>query len=374
MPTDLNPSDPGDFSINETTVLRGIDANLNRAREALRVIEDACRFIFGDRGLARQCKSIRHELSTWTKAFQASDLILMRDATEDVGRHSEQESEYVREDVEHLLKANFSRAQQALRTIEEFSKTIDGRLGQAAEVIRYRIYETDRAVMVAYFSELRLADVRLYVLVDSNHDAKSFSQRIRLLVDAGVDAIQLRDKSVNTQTLLQRAGTLVQLTRGFKTLAIINDRVDLALACSADGVHLGQDDMPVAEARRLIGPRKLIGLSTHTIEQARQAEQLAVNYIGVGPTFPSNTKSFEEFTGVELLRQVAEEISLPAFAIGGIDEGNLAAVTGCGFHRVAVSGAIDNDLDRNSIQARVSLFKSTLSKASASASQKAERE
>ena len=103
-----------------------------------------------------------------------------------------------------------------------------------------------------------------------------------------------------------------------KTLFIINDRPDLAALARADGVHVGQEELSVKDARSIVGPETLVGVSTHSIEQARQAVLDGANYIGVGPTFPSGTKQFEQFPGVELLRAVAAEIRLPAFAIGGI--------------------------------------------------------
>jgi thiamine-phosphate pyrophosphorylase len=120
----------------------------------------------------------------------------------------------------------------------------------------------------------------------------------------------------------------------------MNDRADLARLAEADGVHVGQEELSVREARRLVGAGALVGVSTHSVEQARAAVLAGANYIGVGPTFASGTKSFSRFTGVELLRQVAAEIRLPAFAIGGVSLTNLDQVLDAGFERVAVSGAI----------------------------------
>ena len=121
---------------------------------------------------------------------------------------------------------------------------------------------------------------------------------------------------------------------------MINDRPDLAALIAADGVHVGQEELSVKDVRSMVGPDVLIGVSTHSIEQARQAVLDGANYIGVGPTFPSGTKRFEHFPGVELLRAVAAEIRLPAFAIGGITRANLDQVKSAGFRRAAVSGAI----------------------------------
>jgi thiamine-phosphate pyrophosphorylase len=152
--------------------------------------------------------------------------------------------------------------------------------------------------------------------------------------------LQLRDKRLADRELLERARQLRALTRGTPTLFILNDRPDLAELADADGVHVGQEELAIAEVRRILGPQRLIGVSTHSLDQARQAVLDGADYIGCGPTFPSETKAFAGFPGPELLRQVAAEITLPAFAIGGITLENLPAVLQTGFRRIAVSGAI----------------------------------
>jgi thiamine-phosphate pyrophosphorylase len=119
----------------------------------------------------------------------------------------------------------------------------------------------------------------------------------------------------------------------------------VALLARADGVHLGQEELTVHDARQIVGPEMLIGVSTHTIEQARQAVLDGASYLGCGPVFPSDTKRFDRYPGLEFLRQVAAEISLPAFAIGGITLENLPQVLATGCRRVAVSGAIANSPD-----------------------------
>ena len=125
----------------------------------------------------------------------------------------------------------------------------------------------------------------------------------------------------------------------------MNDRPDLARLARADGVHVGQTELSVKEARTIVGPRALIGVSTHALDQARQAVIDGANYIGVGPTFPSATKSFDRFTGLNLLRDVAAEIRLPAFAIGGIGPDNIGDVLATGIARVALSGAVLSSAD-----------------------------
>src|SRR5262249_30050308 len=123
-------------------------------------------------------------------------------------------------------------------------------------------------------------------------------------------------------------------------LFIVNDRPDIARLSDADGVHLGQDDLPVKEARRVLGPDALIGVSTHSVEQLRQAVLDGADYLGIGPTFPSKTKAFDRFPGLPFLRSATAETSLPAFALGGIGPQNVGLVVEAGARRVAVSAAI----------------------------------
>ncbi len=134
-------------------------------------------------------------------------------------------------------------------------------------------------------------------------------------------------------------------TRGSRTLFIMNDRADLAALAEADGVHVGQDELSVAEARAIVGVEALVGVSTHSLEEALRAEQDEADYIGVGPTFPSSTKQFAEFPGLELTRSVSRSVALPAFAIGGVDLGNIDQVIAAGLRRVAVSGAVTRAVD-----------------------------
>jgi thiamine-phosphate pyrophosphorylase len=191
----------------------------------------------------------------------------------------------------------------------------------------------------------RLAAARLYVLVDGRDSSTEFDVLCRSLIDAGVHVIQLRDKRIADRELLDRARQLRDLTANTKTLFIMNDRPDLALLAGADGVHVGQEELSVQDVRTVLGTDRIVGVSTHSIEQARQAAWDGADYIGVGPTFPSATKEFSDFPGVALLEQVAREIRLPAFAIGGITHQRLPQVLVTGVRRVAVGAAIADDED-----------------------------
>lgn len=191
----------------------------------------------------------------------------------------------------------------------------------------------------------RLDNVRLYTLVDGMASIEQFANRIRELISAGVHAIQLREKTLDDPDVVERARLLRQLTGDTDVVFIVNDRPDIAVLADADGVHVGQEDLSVEDTRRVVGRDRLVGVSTHSIEQARQAVLGGADYIGCGPTFPSNTKDFEHFPGVELLREVSQQITVPAFAIGGVDRKNLGQVIEAGFKRIAVGGAVLNAQD-----------------------------
>ncbi len=249
-------------------------------------------------------------------------------------------SESRRADATAVAAAAFLRLEEALRTLEEFSKLIDVEMAARLEQLRYRAYTLHRAVELTRRSAERLAGVRLYVLVDGRRSAEELKSLAQSLVAAGVDAIQLRDKTLADGELVRRARLLREATAGRPTLLIVNDRADVARLVRADGVHVGQDDVSIKDARTIVGPDALVGVSTHSIEQARQAVLDGANYIGVGPTFPSGTKQFAKFPGLDLLRAVAAEIRLPAFAIGGINSANVGAVMATGVDRVAVGAAV----------------------------------
>ena len=186
----------------------------------------------------------------------------------------------------------------------------------------------------------RLEAAQLYVLVDGRESKQAFETFARALIDAGVDVLQLRDKHLADRQLLERARTLRQFTRSSATLLVINDRPDIAVLSEADGVHVGQEELPVADVRRLVGPEILIGLSTHSVAQAEDAVAQGADYIGCGPVFPSTTKEFASFPGVELVSAVCQRVSLPAFAIGGVRQENLPQLLACGCRRIVVGGAL----------------------------------
>lgn len=324
----------------EVAALRILDAAGNRAREGLRVIEDLVRFMLDDRHLTNLCKQLRHDLTETIAQVPMANRLAARETQADVGTVLTTVSEQRRTDTAAVLAANFARLQESLRSLEEFAKLIDAGLAEQFKQLRYRTYTLQRAIDITQQSVERLATAHLYVLIDGRESAEAFERLARGLIEAGVDVLQLRDKRLDDRQLLERGRLLRTLTQGSKTLFVMNDRPDLAALAQADGVHVGQEELSVKDTRSIVGPEMLVGVSTHSLEQAQQAVLDGANYIGVGPTFPSETKAFERFPGVELLRTVAAEIRLPAFAIGGICRENLGQVLATGFTRIAVSGAV----------------------------------
>ncbi|WP_197443777.1 thiamine phosphate synthase [Maioricimonas rarisocia] len=324
----------------EMDTSRVLDAAANRAREGLRVVEDFVRFVLDDAGLSERLKTLRHRLRVELESYGGADLMLARDTQHDVGTQIQTATESRRESPRSVLLANTRRVQEALRTLEEFGKRIEPTAAAAIGQLRYDFYTIERAVYGSWRSRERLQDAHLYLLATDGMCARGLGPAVKAALAGGVDVVQLREKNLTDRRLIELARMLRDWTLAADVLLIINDRPDIAALVNADGVHLGQDDMPVREARRIVGGEKLIGVSTHHLDQARQAVLDGADYLGVGPTFPSVTKSFSEFAGLDYIRAVADEVSLPWFAIGGISLENARQVHEAGGRRIAVSSAI----------------------------------
>lgn len=187
-----------------------------------------------------------------------------------------------------------------------------------------------------------MKDFKLYAITGENfHPGRPMLEVMELAILGGADIVQLRDKKSPKRDVLTKARALRELTRKYGTTFIVNDHLDIALAVDADGVHLGQEDLPLAEARKVMGPNKIIGISTHAIEEARQAEREGADYIGAGPVFATQTKEdvvAPVTTGY--IEQVAAEIRIPFVAIGGIKLDNVDRVLAAGATRICAVSAI----------------------------------
>jgi thiamine-phosphate pyrophosphorylase len=178
----------------------------------------------------------------------------------------------------------------------------------------------------------------LYLVCDARPGGEEPEEILRPALQAGVDVVQLRDKSAEDRDIIEAGRVFRRLCDAYDALLIVNDRPELAIACAADGVHIGQDDAQPDEVRRVIGPDSLIGLSTHSREQIEAAR--GIDYISVGPVFETPTKPEYEPVGLELVEWAAEHATVPFFAIGGIDATNAGEVLDAGARRIAVVRAI----------------------------------
>lgn len=200
----------------------------------------------------------------------------------------------------------------------------------------------------------RLSRAYLYLVTPATPTAGPLDELLPRVLENGVDVVQLRQKDMEAGPLLKYCDVVRRRTSEFGALFVVNDRVDVALAAGADGVHLGQDDLPVKEARRQLGPVPLIGLSTHSESQLLQAAGAGVDYTAVGPVFATPTKPGRPSVGLGLVGFAADRAPGPVFSIGGVDPTNLSRVIEAGASRVAVVRALTLGSDPGAVAAKMS--------------------
>ncbi|WP_411876469.1 thiamine phosphate synthase [Vulcanococcus limneticus] len=338
-------------ALERRAVERLLDANLDRAREGLRVIEDWCRFGLDRADLVARTKDMRQRLGRCHRQAYK----LARHTATDVGAGLGHPAQAERTAAAAVVAANCGRVQEALRVLEEFGRDPDPGLAAEAAAIRYALYDLEvellRAVAGPGWRQALLQRCRLYLVTSPGPGLEATVGRA---LEGGVRLVQYRAKEGGTgsdgqpltdQQRLLEARALRQLCARHGALFLVNDRIDLALAVDADGVHLGQGDLPPAIARQLLGPERLIGRSTHAVAQLRQAVADGCDYVGVGPVNATPTKPGREPVGLDYVRQAAAESPIPFFAIGGIEAANLPAVQAAGASRVAVVRAITGAAD-----------------------------
>ncbi|APB33454.1 thiamine-phosphate pyrophosphorylase [Gloeomargarita lithophora Alchichica-D10] len=311
---------------------RILDANLDRAREGLRVIEEWYRFGLNQSSLAESCKNYRQELARWHRPeFWAA-----RDTAGDVGTELTHPQETQRDDILSLLKANFCRTQEALRVLEEYGKLVDVNLSQAMKQLRYQIYQLE-SELFANQRQQKLEQAYLYLIT---MPCPNLFNTVEAALQSGLTLVQYRDKPQTDNNRYEIAQKLCTLCHQYNALFIINDRVDIALAVSADGVHLGQQDMPLPTARKLLGHQRIIGCSTTNPDELERAILGGADYVGVGPVYATPTKAGKPPAGWDYVAYVAQTWHKPWFAIGGIDLSNCETVLGAGVQRIAIVRAI----------------------------------
>jgi len=324
--------------------LRIIDANLNRVGEGLRLLEEIARLLLNDAALTQQLKTMRHDLIRGDYSFH-QQLLQSRNSESDVGIDIEVPGEEKERELPMALVANSRRVQESLRTLEELAKVpgiIPELDSEKFKQARFSLYTIEQKLLSKLLRQDKLKYISgLYVIIDTQalkgHDhVEVASQAIR----GGARVIQLRDKVQSKEKLLPLAQKLKNLCAEHNVLFIINDYLDVALGADADGLHLGQDDLPIQVARKLLPLGKILGCSVTTVDQATTAQSEGADYVAVGSMYPTPSKETVEVVGLERLRQIREAISLPLVAIGGITKDNAPEVIAAGADAVAVISAV----------------------------------
>ncbi len=322
--------------------LRIIDANLNRIGEGLRLLEDLARLLLNDTALTQQLKTMRHELIRGDWPFH-QQLLRVRDAEGDVGINIEALGEGKQRELPIMVMANARRVQESLRVMEELAKIPDTKLDpEKFKQARFNLYTIEQNLLSKLLRQDKIKHiVGLYVIIDTQAlKGRSHIEVAAQAIRGGARVIQLRDKLHSKRELLPIAQQLKNLCAEHNVPFIINDYLDLVLATDADGLHLGQNDLPISVARKLLPMGKILGCSTTTVDQAITAESEGADYIAVGSIYPTLSKETAKVVGLDRLRQVRQAVPLPLVAIGGISGDNAAEVIAAGADSVAVISAV----------------------------------
>ena len=335
--------------------LRIIDANLNRSSEGLRVLEDIARFLLNDIELHQRLRTLRHDLAQETKSLSVG-LLSQRDSEHDIGQPpSSTERKLAMETTSlqgllDLVKANAKRVEESLRVVEELAKLPEispmlnsARFGQT----RFALYSLERDLISRISRRDKMERMYgLYVILDRQFlVGRNELDVAGQIIEGGARIIQLRDKQSKRRELLPVAQKLRELCSQADVLFIINDYLDLAMAVDADGLHVGQEDLPLSVIRRELPIDRIVGCSVTTISQATKAQAEGTDYIAVGSIFPTATKDGATVVGVNMLKELKQTVSTPLVAIGGINQNNIGEVVSAGAYAVAVISAVLGEKD-----------------------------
>lgn len=296
-------------------------------REGLRIIEEIARFELDNREIAEDVKNLRHSYADMKALIPG--IIEARESKNDIGRNRDYDRQ--KKNLKEIIGSAFGRSQEAARVLEEFGFYISPDFTGRAKEIRFRLYDIEKDMMtLVREAHLTFPDsIGLYLVMTSPRIGYEKLTEIAVKMDVG--AVQLRDKTMNDRELLETARRMRDITGGTDTLFIVNDRPDIAILSDADGVHVGQSDIDVSDCRSVTGS-KLVGKSTHNMEQLRNALKERPDYIGIGPVFPTNSKTVPDpVLGLYEADRMLEESDVPAVCIGGIKNHNLEDVLERGF-------------------------------------------
>ncbi len=321
-----------------------IDANINRAMEGIRVCEDIFRFCIRN-SISSEFKDIRHKLLDAVTGRFGNSLAASRNINLDSQKFIDTESEQKRTGYEDLFFANIRRACEAVRVMEEFSKTLPGPGSNPFQNIRFTLYDLEqRGLAVIRKNDiLEKFNYSLYGILDTAFvKIPDMAHSAEIMAGEGCKIIQLRMKNSPSGEFLKIAAAVSDICRKNEVLFIVNDRPDIALLAGASGLHLGQDDIPPGIACEILKNDMIAGLSTHSIVEANEAFNSSADYIAIGPVFDTSSKAGVMLPGLgtEILEEVCSIAKKPVVAIGGITMGNINLILDAGCRCTAVISAL----------------------------------
>lgn len=321
---------------------RIIDVNLNRLSEGLKVIEEICRFTLEDKKSLFLIRDLKTEL--WKNLSKVrKDVIWFRESQKDLGRQVKFDKTK-RTSIFEVLTANIKRCQESARVLEEIFKIQNQKISKFFKKIRFILYDLEKDLAKKFLVRF---EPKLYVIIDTETIGRRYlSQISKAIIAGGATMIQLREpKNTPTNLWLKDAKIIKNNINNLNVKFIINDRIDIAQAIDADGVHLGSDDMPVKFARQILPINKIIGRTVRNVNDAKQAERDGASYVSAGSIFPSHTKPSAPVIGLKTLKTIVQSVKIPVVAIGGITPQNTKNIFSCGVKGIAVVSAIFSTVD-----------------------------
>jgi len=340
-----------------------VDANVNRALEGIRVCEDIFRFCIRN-SISSEFKDLRHRLHGAVSEIFGNSLAVSRNVNLDSQKFIDTESEKKRTGYEDLFFSNIRRACEAVRVIEEFSKTLPLPGSSLFQNIRFTLYDLEQRGIAVIKKNyiLEKFNYSLYGILDTAFlNIPDMARSAEIMAGEGCRIMQLRMKHSPSGEFLKTASAVSDICRKNGVLFIINDRPDIALLCKASGLHLGQDDLSPDSACEILRNDMITGLSTHSIVEAREAFNSTADYIAIGPVFHTSSKAGELLPGfgTGIVAEVCSDSLKPVVAIGGITRESINQVLDAGCRCAAVISALylDGNLAGN-VRAFVSLIES----------------